>query len=156
MSPSTLEKKPKLQPLISRLSVEDAHAAATVQVNAMVSHTVQLRIQPLDTRPPLPVQVKIKTQAFRDTLAAGKSHTIKAVVEQEVVGVAMWQLIENKRALVEDGFAPPPPRERTKEDEEALEGVDVEIRQQIGMTSATLRNETMRDSKYWCVGLVSL
>jgi hypothetical protein len=151
-----LEKKPKLQPLISRLSVEDAHAAATVQVNAMVSHTVQLRIQPLDKRPPLPVQVKIKTQAFRDTLAAGKSRTIKAVVEQEVVGVAMWQLIENKRALVEDGFAPPPPRERTKEDEEALEGVDVEIRQQIGMTSATLRNETMRDSKYWCVGLVSL
>ncbi|KAF7362493.1 hypothetical protein MVEN_00597000 [Mycena venus] len=153
-SSPTHEKKPRLQPLISRISVEDVEAAATVQVNAMGSHTVQLRIQPLNKRPSVATQVKIKAQAFRDMLSAGNNRIIKAVVGQQVVGIATWNLVSNKKAVVEDGKTPLPPRKRTKEDEEALEGVDVEIRRKIGMTSAGLRNETMGDSKYWYLGLM--
>jgi hypothetical protein len=97
--------------------------------------------------------VKIKAQGFRDMIAAGNNRIIKAVVREEVAGVAIWNLVSNKKALVENGITPLPPRKRTEEDEEALKGVDVEIRKQIGKTSASLRNETMGDSKYWCVVL---
>ncbi|KAJ6593171.1 acyl-CoA N-acyltransferase [Mycena capillaripes] len=151
---SSLPKKPRLPPLISRISVEDAHAAATVQVNAMGSHAVRLRIQPHDKRPPIPVQIKITAQGFRDMLADGYHRIIKAVVGQEVVGIADWILVSDKKAQVEDGFIRAPPREHTKEDEEAQEGVDVEIREQIGKTSANLRNKTMGDSKYWYLSLL--
>ncbi|KAJ7895652.1 acyl-CoA N-acyltransferase [Mycena olivaceomarginata] len=156
MSPPIHEKKARLQPLISRISAEDAEAAATVQVNAMAGHTIQLRIQPFDERPAVPAQVKIKAQGFRDMIAAGNNRIIKAVVREEVAGVAIWNLVSNKKALVENGIIPLPPRERTAEDEEALKGVDVEIRKQIGKMSASLRNETMGDSKYWYLALLAV
>lgn len=158
MSPTAVEKKPKVQPLISRLSFEDADAAAAVQVNAMVSHAVHLRIQPLDQRPPLPDQIKIKAQGFRDMLATGSHHIIKAVLESEgdvqVAGIADWILISDKKAQVEDGIiiSPAPARELTVEEEEAaVKGVDLEIRRLVGVTSTELRNKTMGDRKYWCV-----
>jgi hypothetical protein len=151
MFPPTLEKEARLQPLISRISVEDAEAAATARVNALGGHPFQLRIQPLDQRPAVPTQVKIRAQEFRDMLAAGNNRIIKAVVGGEVAGVAVWNLVSNKKVLIEDGVTVLPPRKRTEEDEEALKGVDVEIRQQKIKTSANLRNEIMGDSKYWCV-----
>jgi GNAT superfamily N-acetyltransferase len=151
MASIALERKPRLQPVISRISDEDADAAATVQVKAMVSHAVQLRIQPLDNRPPIPVQIQIKAQGFRDMLTAGYHHIIKAVLEGQVVGIADWVLVSNKKAQVHEGTSPALPRERTKQDEEAVEGVDVDFQRQVGMTSSELRNKTMGDAKYWCV-----
>ncbi|KAJ7033455.1 acyl-CoA N-acyltransferase [Mycena alexandri] len=122
----------------------------------MASHAVQLRIQPLDKRPPIPVQIKIKAQAFRDMLAGGQSRFVKAVVPgaAEVAGIAIWMLFDGKTAQVEDGFVPAPPREQTKEDEEALVGVDTEFRKQLGATSNETRDEIMGDSKHWYLSLM--
>ncbi|KAJ7744677.1 hypothetical protein B0H16DRAFT_1559818 [Mycena metata] len=143
--------------LVSRLSVDDAQAAATVYVRGMLSHAVHLRIQPLDKRPPIPTQINIKAQTFRDMLAAGQSRFVKAVVPGEgVAGVAIWMLFDGKKAQLEDeNFVRALPRERTKEEEaEALVGVDVELRKQLGATSSATRDKIMGDSKYWYLSLM--
>ncbi|KAJ7125416.1 hypothetical protein C8R44DRAFT_783048 [Mycena epipterygia] len=163
MSLTTVEKKAKLRPLISRLSIDDVNVAAAVQVNAMVSHEVHLRIQPLDQRPPLPDQIKIKAQGFRDMLAAGSHRIVKAVLNSEgdaqVAGIADWILISDKKAQVEDGviITPAPAREQTEEEKEAaVKGVDLEIRRLVGLTSTDLRNKTMGDKKYWFFSLIAV
>ncbi|KAJ7033454.1 hypothetical protein C8F04DRAFT_1184149 [Mycena alexandri] len=148
MSSPTVTKKPRIQPIISRISVQDAHAAATVQLNALGSHPTQLRIQPLDKRPSVPTQINIRAQALRDALAGGQRRVIKAVVsravdsgveDSEVAGVAVWMLFNEKKPQLEDGFVPAPPRQRTKEDEEALVGVDVEFRdKRVAIMTETL------------------
>ncbi|KAJ7023420.1 hypothetical protein C8F04DRAFT_1134767 [Mycena alexandri] len=109
----------------------------------MASHAVQLRIQPLDKRPSIPVQIKIKAQAFRDMLAGGRSRFVKAVVPgaAEVAGIAIWMLFDGKKAQLEDGF-------------EALVGVDTEFRKQVGATSNETRDEIMGDSKHWYLSLM--
>ncbi|KAJ7478629.1 hypothetical protein B0H11DRAFT_1279915 [Mycena galericulata] len=156
MSSTTLNKKPKLQPVVSRISPDDVDAVATVRVKAKVTHAVHLRIQPLDKRPPIPTQIKIMAQGIRDMLAAGNNHIIKAVVEGgNVVGIAVWQLI-NKKAQLEDGVSPAPPREQTEEDEEALKNVDVELRRRFVITSLELRNKTMEDRKYWYLAFMAV
>ncbi|KAJ7023421.1 hypothetical protein C8F04DRAFT_1134769, partial [Mycena alexandri] len=154
MSSPAVTKKPRIQPIISRISVQDAHAAATVQLNALGSHPTQLRIQPLDKRPSVPTQINIRAQALRDALAGGQRRVIKAVVsravdsgveDSEVAGVAVWMLFNEKKPQLEDGFVPAPPRQRTKEDEEALVGVDVEFR---GQESGDYDRDALVDPKY--------
>ncbi|KAJ7722056.1 acyl-CoA N-acyltransferase [Mycena maculata] len=151
---SPLDKKLRLQPFISQLSSEDADAAATVQVRAMGSHAVQLRIQPLDKRPPFPAQVAIKAQGLRNMLSQGYHRIVKAVVDGEIVGIADWILISGKKAQVEEGVTPAPPKEHTGQDEETLKGVDVKMRGLVGKTSADMRNKTMEDTEYWYLSLM--
>ncbi|KAJ7744678.1 hypothetical protein B0H16DRAFT_1559820 [Mycena metata] len=150
MSTPAVTKKPGIQPIISRMSVQEAHAAATVQLNALALHPVQLRIQPLDKRPSVSAQIEIKAQAFRDVLAGGQRRVIKAVVPQdngvgdsEVAGVAVWMLFNEKKPQLEDWIH-----------EEALVGVDVEFRDKRVAIMTEERNNIMGDSKYWYVSLM--
>ncbi|KAJ7189007.1 hypothetical protein C8R46DRAFT_1341629 [Mycena filopes] len=157
-----MSSSPKPSIAVSRLSLADAHAAATVQVHAMSAHAIQLRIQPLDRRPPTPTQIDTKAQRYRDLLAAGTNRIVKASIPNDndsstVAGVAVWVLFDGGKPQLEDGVVPVPPRERTKEeDEEALVGVDVEIRKQIGVTSSQTRNEAMGNSRYWYLSFMAV
>ncbi|KAF7290089.1 hypothetical protein HMN09_01314100 [Mycena chlorophos] len=139
---------------LSLLSPADADVAAAVQVRAMVAHAVHLRIQPLDRRPSFAQQGSIKAQSFRDMLAEGHHRIVKAEVEgpdgqRALVGVADWILTAEKKVVLPEGFVrSSPPRQRTPLDDEALKGVDVELRKKVGMASRALRDATMGDAKY--------
>lgn len=145
---------------VSRLTIAEAHAAATAQVHALASpHPIQLRIQPVAARPSTAAQIVIKAQVYKDWLAAGTYRIVKASAPNdgsELAGVAVWVLFDGKKAQLEDGVVPAPPRKRTKEDEEALVGVDVEIRRRFGEISSETRDSFMGGSRYWCVQLESI
>ncbi|KAJ7189008.1 hypothetical protein C8R46DRAFT_1206119 [Mycena filopes] len=129
---------------VSRLTVADAHAAATAQVHALASpHPIQLRIQP-------------------GLLAAGTNRIVKASFipndddSELLAGVAVWVLFDGKTPQLEDGVVVAPPRERTKEDEEALVGVDVEIRKRFGEISTETRDRFMGGSRYWYLSFMAV